>query len=349
MMRVWMMGVCLATVLPLVALLAWIWPTLVARWRQARLASRLGLVGLWLAGSGFMLFFPHEDVFTGLDNMTYPLMAHAFLDGRGFHDPDTVLAEVPERLREDFLIHRATWGRPTRDRVFQLSGWHAIQTEPFFLPALPLAAAGLEPLLGPERFVPLIGALWLALVLAAGFCAGGGLGVWVVVVMVLGTAWPAWFLRGFYAEAVGAVLVTGVVASSSVRPLRRGMMCVAGFALGLAITYHPTLLVLSVPIVLGLALELGEWKPTALLLGGFGVGLVPCWAVNRYVCQPYGNITNWEQIRRLAAVEPGNRAMAVAVGLLVLVLACALCSGFSKTARTWPARIPERWRRGAVS
>jgi hypothetical protein len=86
--------------------------------------------------------------------------------------------KVPVPLRENFLLHRGPVGRPTRDRVFQLSDWqvdgHAV---PFFLPTLSLAASGLEPVLAPERFVPLVGALWLALVLAAGFCAGGGWGL----------------------------------------------------------------------------------------------------------------------------------------------------------------------------
>ena len=166
-----------ATVLPLAALLAWMRPAFVSRWRQVTARSRWGWAVLWAAGAGFLFFFPHDDRFTGLDDMTYRNLAHAFLDGRGFHDPDAVLADVPADLRENFLLHRGPTGRPTRDRSFQLSDWRSVETKPFFMPTLSLAAAGLEPALAPERFVPLVGAFWLALVLAAGWCAGGGWGL----------------------------------------------------------------------------------------------------------------------------------------------------------------------------
>ena len=95
-----------ATVLPLAALLAWMRPAFVSRWRQVTARSRWGWAVLWAAGAGFLFFFPHDDRFTGLDDMTYRNLAHAFLDGRGFHDPDAVLADVPADLRENFLLHR---------------------------------------------------------------------------------------------------------------------------------------------------------------------------------------------------------------------------------------------------
>ena len=109
--------------------------------------------------------------------------------------------------------------------------------------------ASREPVLAPERFVPLVGAFWLALVLAAGWCAGGGWGLSAAAALVVGSAWPAWFFRGFYAEGVGAALVAGVVATASARPLRGVMAAVAGVALGLAISYHPTLVALSGPVM----------------------------------------------------------------------------------------------------
>jgi hypothetical protein len=248
MMRVWSILAWLATLLPLVAWLALAGPALAARWRLARPAARATLAGLWLLGAGFLLARPHDDSFTGLDNMTYRQMAQAFVDGRGFHDVDAVLAEVPENLRQNFMLHRGPRGRPTRDRAFQVDGWRSADTKPFFMPVLPLAAAAPAPLLAPERFVPLAGALWLALVLAAGFIAGGGWGLLAVGVWLIGTAWPAWFLRGFYAEGVGALLVAGPVAVAALRPLRGGLAALAGFSLGLAVSYHPTLVVLAVPV-----------------------------------------------------------------------------------------------------
>ena len=121
-MKAWMYIATFATLLPLAALLAWIWPALADRWRRSGRGARFALVALALAGAAFLVARPHDDRFSGLDNMTYGNLARAFLDGRGFHDPDAVLEEVPATLRENFLLHRGPVGRPTRDRVFQLAG-----------------------------------------------------------------------------------------------------------------------------------------------------------------------------------------------------------------------------------
>jgi len=342
MMRLWMTGFWLATLLPVLAMLLWIRPVLSGRWRQATRLSQVGLVAAFLLGSTFLVWLPHDDSFTGLDNMTYRQMSHAFLEGRGFHDPDTVLAEVPESLREDFLLHRGPVGRPTRDRVFELSDWQSVESEPFFMPTLPLAAAGQSPLLAPERFVPLVGALVLALVLAAGFCAGGGWGLVAVVALALGTAWPAWFLRGFYAEGVGALLVAGVVAVSSIRPLRGGMAGWAGLALGMAVAYHPTLVVLSIPVALGLMLERRDWKTVMGLAVGLGIGFAALWALTRWVCQPYGDWTHWQEIREIISLAPEHQAIAGVLGLSAVVSVVALWAGFRPAVRAFLRRMDAR-------
>lgn len=342
-MKTWMIIATVATLLPLALLLAWVWPALAARWRRSAPCARLALVALTLAGAGFLVARPHDDRFSGLDSMTYGNLAQAFLAGRGFHDPDAVLAEVPAPLRENFLLHRGPVGRPTRDRVFQLSGWQATETQPFFLPTLSLAAAGLEPVLAPDRFVPLVGALWLALVLAAGFCAGGGWGLAAAAALALGTAWPAWFLRGFYAEGVGAALVGGVLAAASMRPLRGGAAAAAGFALGLAATYHPTLAVISAPVALGLMLERNETKTALALAGGMLAGLVPFWALTRWVCQPYGDWTRWETLRKIVFSAPEHRALAVALALVAAVSLAALGAGFVSAVRAWIRKTDERF------
>ena len=328
-----------ATVLPMVALGAWMLPALATRWRREKTSIRLGLIGLWLLGSAFLLLFPHDDSFTGLDNMTYRQLSHAFLQGRGFHDPDTVLAEVPEALRESFLLHRGPSGRPTRDRAFQLSDWKATETTPFFMPVLSLAAAGLEPALAPERFVPLAGALWWALILAAGFCAGGGRGLAVAAALALGTAWPAWFFRGFHAEAVGAALIAGVVAASAVRPVRGFMAGAAGFALGLAASYHPTLVVLSGPVAIGLLLERNDPKSAVALVAGGLAGFFPFWAFTRWVCRPYGDWTRWETLKTMVFSVPEHRAVALALGVLAVVFLAALGAGFRPSVRTRIRRL----------
>lgn len=343
-MRILMFILWGATVLPMAALLAWAAPAVAVRWCRTHWVSRAGLLLFWSLGACFLLTRPHDDSWTGLDNMAYRHLSHAFLDGRGFHDPDVVLASVPEALREDFLLHRGPVGRPTRDRVFSLSGWQSVETQPFFMPTLPLAAAAQSPVLAPERFVPLMGALWWAGVLAAGFCAGGGWGLVAVAALALGTAWPTWFLRGFYAEGVGALLVSGVVAAASVRPLRGVMTVVAGFALGMAVSYHPTMIMLSGPVALALWLERRELK-TVL---GLASGLLPFWALTRWVCQPYGDWTRWAHLKDLAMLAPEHEAIALVLVLLALGSIVALWAGYCPAVRSrirrWDSQLnPWGW------
>jgi hypothetical protein len=342
MMRMWMMGFWLATLLPMAAMLAWVRPVLSTRWREAAWVVRAGLAVAWMAGSAFLLVLPHDDSFTGLDNMTYRQMAHAFLDGRGFHDPDTVLAEVPEALREDFLLHRGPVGRPTRDRVFELADWQSVKVQPFFMPVLPLAAAAQEPMVAAERFVPLVASLCLALILAAGFCAGGGWGILAVLALVMGSAWPAWFLRGFYAEGVGALLVASVVATASIRPLRGGMAWWAGLALGMAVAYHPTLVMLSIPVALGLMLERREWKSGISLVVGGAMGAASFWSLTRWVCQPYGDWTRWAEIQNIISLAPEHQAIAWVLLLILLVSLSALWVGFLSPVRQGIRRLDDR-------
>ena len=341
-MRAWMMGCWLASVVPMVAVLWWMLPSVKVGWKQARMGSRLALVLLWMAGADFLLLRPHDDSFTGLDNMTYRHLSYAFLEGRGFHDPDTVLGDVPPALREDFLLHRGPVGRPTRDRVFKLSGWQSVDTQPFFMPTLPLAASAQGAVLAPERFVPLMGALWWAVILAAGFCAGGAWGLMAALALAMGTAWPAWFLRGFHAEGVGILLVSGVVAAASVRPLRGGMAAVAGFALGMAVAYHPTMVVASVPVALVLWLERKEIRTFVALAAGLAAGLFPFWALTRWVCQPYGDWTRWEKLKELVFLAPEHQAIAVVMVVLITVSFVALWAGFLSPVRAWARRMDMR-------
>ena len=198
---------------------------------------------------------------------------------------------------------------------------------------LPLAAAGLEPFMGPERFVPLMGVFGLSLILAAGFYAGGGWGVLACGALVLGTAWPAWFLRGFYPEGVGAILVAAVVAASTVRPLRGGMSLVAGVALGLSVSYHPTLVFLAVPIGLGLSAELGQRGETGRWAVGALLGILPLLAMMTWVCRPYGNFLSLGRLRWLISVSPGHRAVAVGLTIVAIAGAGLLAASHSRRVR----------------
>jgi hypothetical protein len=340
MMNIWAAGACAATLGSMAALLAWVWPVLAAKWRGAGAVARAGLVGLWLAGSVGLVLFPHEDVFAGLDVAAYRKLAHVLAEGRGLHDQDAVLAQVPKRIRPSFYYR--TGGRPTRDLVFQLSSRNRVATRPFFMPTLPLAASGLSPLLSPDRFMPLMGSLWLALVLAAGFCAGGGWGLAAAAALVLGTAWPAWFLRGHYADGAGAALVAGVVAAVAARPLRGWISVVAGFALGMGVSFHPTLVVLAAPVGLALMLEGRNQKSVAALVVGGLAGIFPFWALTRWVCHPYGDWTRWASLREMVFSVPEHRAVFLALAVLSVVSVAALWAGFRPSVRAWFRRVDAR-------
>ena len=227
------MGLAWATLLPLLFLLARTGPLLRNGWSAAKPAVRVALVLLGLGGATALLAWPHEDTFAGLDVAAYRQMAHVLADGRGLLDDDAVFAQAPEELRRHFLYRPG--GRLTRDLSFQLSSPSNPEARPFFMPTLPLAAAGVASWLSPDRFVPLVGALGWLLVVAVAFGVGGGWGLLVAAALGVMTAWPAWFLRGFYAEAVGAILVASVIAAAVPRP-PRGVIAgpVAGFLLGLA-------------------------------------------------------------------------------------------------------------------
>jgi hypothetical protein len=337
-----------ATLGTLVAGLAWLAPELARRWRGTGVPARAGVIVLWLAGAAFLLARPHDATFSGLDDMTYRSLAQAFRDGRGFHDPDTVLAEVPEDLRENFLLVSGSAVRPTRDRAFELVDGTAPETAPFFMPLPSLAAAGLDPILAPERFVPLVGALGWALLLAAGFVAGGGWGLVVAAALALGTAWPAWFFRGFHAEALGAALIAAVVVVAAIRPVRGGTAAAAGFALGLSVSYHPTLVALAGPVALGLMLERNERQTTVGVAAGLLAGVFPFWAMTRWVCQPYGDWTRWANLKNVVWAVPEHRAVALVVGVLAALALAGLGAGFVPAVRAriraWDARLlPWGW------
>lgn len=341
-MRGWMLGFWLATVLPLCALAFHLWPAFRGRWKTTRPTVRFGLIAVWLIGACFLLLRVHDDAFSGLDNMTYRNLARAFVEGRGFHDNDTVLANVPEALREDFLYHRGPVGRPTRDRIFSLSDWRGTDTKPFFIPTLSLAAGGQAPVISPDRFVPLIGAFWLAFLLISAFCAGGGWSILSVSALVLTTAWPAWFLRGYYTEGVGAVLIAAVVATAALRPLRGAMAGVAGFLLGLAVSYHPTLITLAVPVGLALMLERREGKTFIATAFGMIVGVFPFWAITRWVCQPYGDWTRWSHVADALTKAPEHRAMALVLAALAALATLGLWLGFLPPFRRFVRRADAR-------
>lgn len=283
-----------------------------------------------LPASGVVLLFlisllfcnPHRDIYTGLDVAMTRLMAQSLAQGQDLNGDDVGYATVPDAVKPDLLYRRALTGpaRLTRDGVFQLVAFPETDAVPFFLPILPLAAAGGARLgVSVDAFVPLVAVFWVLAVFVVATAQGGRFGPYAAVALILGTAWPVWFLRGFHAEAVGGVLIAAVIAARTViRPGWR-LHLLFGAMLGLSLAYHLTLIVLVLPVALTLVIKSGRYRDTAaLVVGGVG-GVSPLLLMHLTVCQPYGDFLNPIVLRAMFQHVPEIRLVLIvgAVGLLV--------------------------------
>ena len=354
MMSFWQSGCALAVVVPLglLALRAFRWrasarePRRIGSWCLAALAL------LALAGSGWLLTHSHDDSFTGLDNMAYRKMARAFGDGRGLFDPDPVLPTLPPALRRTVLYRSGSQARPTRDLSFQLDAPDGRATRPFFMPTLPLAAAGL-PWLAPDLLPPLLASLGWCLLLLAGAAAGGGWGLGVAVALALATPWPLWFSRGFYPDGSGSLILGGLIAAVAIRPLDRAVpRLVAGFALGFSAALHPTLLLVALPLAGVLMLQRPRVRESVPLAGGCLLGLLPFWWMTRAICQPYGDWTRIDRLVKLLGATREHALLATTLFLVTLLACGALALGYYPAARARLRRLDARlrpWGWAAVS
>lgn len=261
------------------------------------LASIFQSWGVLVLLGGLLLLRPHEDTFTALDHSGYRLMGRAFEAGRGFHETDTALSGVPEELRKAFMLLPHMHERNTRDRSFLVHDLHACTTEPFFYPLLPLSAAafnGLVPGDAYDYFVPVVGVLLFGFLVLAGHRWGGSPGAILGAALFIGSPVPAWCFRGFYVESVGCALVGWAALDWLYRRNGGGGSFFAGLALGLAISFHPVFLVVSLPL-LALRLLTSSLNCRFSSLAGFVLGLVPLWVMTQYVAAPYGKIS-WDTV-----------------------------------------------------
>lgn len=279
---------------------------------------------------------PHRDTFTGLDVAMYRIMSGAFADGRGFHDPDSAFEQIPAEVKP-LLLYRSAVGtsaRLTRDAVFELTEYPDAATAPFFMPFLPLAAAGASSFGIPgDLFVPVMAVLWIVCIYSVAWRAGGGWGLAAAAGLLFGSAWPAWFLRGFFPEAAGGALLAIVIAASNFS-IRDWRLClVSGFMLGLSLSLHPALAVLAIPIALYLVLRSGRWHDTMALALGGGVGTLPLLYVNKYVCQPYGDFTDLSALADMCLASPQIRIVTAALAVAALLGVAVLILAHLKSAR----------------
>lgn len=287
-------------------------PAFRARGRLVRLATLASA-----AVAAVLLLRPHEDTFSGLDASGYRHMAATFRDGRGLHDTDETLLIPPLELREAFLLLPNMNYRNTRDRSFQILSLQRAETEPFFYPLVSLAASAFDRLIPGARdyLLPALHAILIACVLIFSASRGGGVGLALAVALLAVTPFPAWFLRGYFPEALGALLVSLVALQE---PMSRRERMAQSFALGVSISLHPLLVMMAGP-VFGI-----RWLSTRFAwssLAGLILGALPLYSMTRWICKPYGDIFSTEVLRFNMAVSGEHRTVmgfSIAAGLALL-------------------------------
>ncbi len=299
---------------------------------------------LTIAAIGFcsaLLLRPHEDTFAGLDASGYRHMAAAFREGRGLHDRDQTLLIPPIALREAFLLLPNMDFRNTRDRSFQILSLQRAETEPFFYPMAPLAASAFDRLIPGARdyFLPALHALLIAVILLAAASWGGGVGLALAVALLAVTPFPAWFLRGYFPEALGALLVS---LAALHEPASRRDRVAQSFALGLSISLHPLLVMMAGPIF-GIRWLSARFAWSSL--AGFMLGALPLYAMTRWICKPYGDIFNLDVLRFNMAFSGEHRAVmgfSIAAALLLVTTGIILRIRF-RLGRARSPNAPPAW------
>ena len=327
----WFLGITIATLVAAWAVFRALIPGLALTSTGTRCILALSSIAVTI-----LLLRPHQDTFTGLDTSCYRLMTQAFNQGRGFHDIDRTLLEIPFQHRRTVLLEYQKWGRDTRDRSFEIPSLKNGITQPYFYPTLPLAAAGLETVsrvVSADYFVPLVGIVLFLLLLCTGAALGGIPGILAALALLFGTPLPAYLFRGFYAEAVGAALVCIVLLGRSLPVRTTSFRRAAPLLLGLAVCFHPVTLAIALP-TLALLLFDTTLSRKNIFTGiiGFVVGLLPLLATTLWICQPYGNIISLAGIRNALAGETVHRLLAAFVVVFAAVVGSALLASNTRKA-----------------
>lgn len=125
-------------------------------------------------------------------------------------------------------------------------------------------------------------------------------------------------MRGFFPEAIGGVLIASVIVIAFNLKNCWHAYALYGLMLGLSLAFHPTLVLLMIPVALLLIARSGKIQETIALVIGGGVGTLPLFLINKYICQPYGDFTNLNSLIAMCSGSP--EILAVTVALLVAAL-----------------------------
>lgn len=309
------------------ALAAAAWPAAAPALRQLKKgkATAWALLLVCLAGAAALFLRPGEDTFTGLDVSAYRLMSRSLAEGRALQGTDRPLQGLPRHVRS-LVLYRPEHHKTTRSQSFRIDSLDSCSYRPFYYPLLPLAAAGFDRIVPGEArdYLPgLAGLILAAVLLLVATAELGAVGGALVVFLMAGTAFPAWFFRGFFPEAVGTTLIglsllswLGGPQESAGAPLGRS------FALGLAFSFHPVLAVYAFPFLLLMICgsEKKGFGRGLAQVGSFIAGALPLYLQTRFVTAPYGSFS-LGSLRNGMNASPAIRAtILAAAGLLFLAI-----------------------------
>lgn len=248
-----------------------------------RAASTAALL-LSLLVFGLFAAFSHEYQYELLDPSCYRQMAKSFATGSELCPIHDSLGRIPESLRSSFFLrpnHFTTdaffrFSSPDLALAASASSPEAFRTIPCFLPMLPLAASALGPFY--DAFPPLMGALWFLALLSVALAwhpsspsplstpstPSPRTRIAYAVFLFLATFFPAWFFRGFYADAIGGTLIS-IALLALLAPAFPGQFALAGFSLAFSVSFHFTMALYVLPVALYAIVREGSWRKTCSL------------------------------------------------------------------------------------
>lgn len=313
--------------------------------QRRRTAAQAFSVILAVAAGVVFSLRHHQDIRSGVDTAAYALLADSIRSGEPLVGPDPLFSMIPGNIREAFLYRpiRARGGialRPTRNLAYQLDIRKAgAMRRPFYMPAYSAAVAGSG--LG-RCFMPVAGALLLAVLMLGVTRLYGAKGLLPLAALVFATPYPAWFFRGDFPEVAGAILALSAFASHLAKPFSRpASFAAAGVALSFSLSFHATGILLAGPAVLLLIFGAPKLRHLLALAAGLAAGFLPLWFTTRRICAPYGDWTRLSTLSRVVFAATEHAAIFVALVLLAAAAVAAVAASRVPRARAFVLRLAQ--------